>query len=96
MVDLGVIGNYMNPGFMKKLGLLGKAKAVPEPIAGLNGENLGTLSITTESGTVPMVVLGHIKRLNFDIVPTGRYDVVLGIPWLKNHNPAIDWKTGGL
>jgi hypothetical protein len=96
MVDSGATGNYMNPGFMKKLGLLGKAKAVPEPIAGLNGENLGTLSITTESGTVPMVVLGHVERLNFDIIPTGRYDVVLGIPWLKNHNPAIDWKTGSL
>jgi hypothetical protein len=90
MVDSGATGNYMNPGFMKKLGLLGKAKAVPEPITGLNGENLGTLSITTKSGTVPMVVLGHIKHLNFDIIPTGRYNVVLGIPWLKNHNPAID------
>jgi hypothetical protein len=86
----------MNLGFMKKLGLLGKAKAVPEPIAGLNGENLGTLLITTESGTVPIVVLGHVERLNFNIIPTGRYDVVLGIPWLKNHNPAIDWKMGSL
>jgi hypothetical protein len=96
MVDLGAIGNYINPGFMKKLGLLGKVKAVPELIAGLNGENLGALLIITKSGTVPMVVLGHIKRLNFDIIPTGQYDVVLGIPWLKNHNPAIDWKTGSL
>jgi hypothetical protein len=50
----------------------------------------------TESGTVPMVVLGHLKWLNFDIVPMGRYDVVLGILWLKNHNPAINWKIGGL
>jgi hypothetical protein len=24
-------------------------------------------------------VLGHVKWLNFDIVPIGRYDVVLGI-----------------
>jgi hypothetical protein len=61
MVDLGVIGNYMNLGFIKKLGLLGKAKAVPEPIAGLNRENLGTLLIITKSGTVPIVVLGHVK-----------------------------------
>jgi hypothetical protein len=96
MVDSGVMGNYMNPGFMKKLGLLGKAKAVPKPIAGLNRENLGTLLITTESGTVLMVVLGHVKRLNFDIIPMGWYDVVLGIPWLKNHNLAIDWKMGSL
>jgi hypothetical protein len=90
MVNSGATGNYMNPGFIKKLGLLGKAKAVPEPITGLNRENLGTLSITTKSGTVLMVVLGHIERLNFNIIPTGRYDVVLGIPWLKNHNPAIN------
>jgi transposase InsO family protein len=93
MVDSGATGNFMHPEFMKKLGLLGKAKAAPQPIAGLNGENLGTLAITTESGTVPMVVLGHVERLNFDIVPTGRYDVVLGIPWLRSHNPTIDWST---
>jgi hypothetical protein len=96
MVDLGAIGNYMNPGFMKKLGLLGKVKTVPKLITGLNGENLGTLLITTESGTVPMVMLGHVEQLNFDIILMGRYDVVLGIPWLKNHNLVIDWKTGSL
>jgi hypothetical protein len=61
MVDLGVMGNYMNLGFIKKLGLLGKVKAVPKLIVGLNGENLGTLLITTESGTVLIVVLGHVE-----------------------------------
>jgi hypothetical protein len=79
MVDLGATGNYMNLGFMKKLGLLGKAKAAPELITGLNRENLGTLSIMTELGTVPIVMLGHLKQLNFDIILTGQYDVVLGI-----------------
>jgi hypothetical protein len=61
MINLGVIGNYMNLGFMKKLGLLGKVKVVPELIAGLNRENLGTLLIMTESGTVLMVVLGYLE-----------------------------------
>jgi hypothetical protein len=51
----------MNLGFIKKLGLLGKVKAVPKLITGLNGENLGTLLIMTESGTVPMVILGYVK-----------------------------------
>jgi hypothetical protein len=96
MVDLGVMGNYMNLGFMKKLGLLGKAKAVPEPIADLNRENLGILLITTKLGTVPIVILGHVERLNFNIILMGRYDVVLGIPWLKNHNLVINWKMGSL
>jgi hypothetical protein len=61
MVNSGVIGNYINLGFMKKLGLLGKVKVVPELIAGLNRENLGTLLITTESGTILIVMLGHVK-----------------------------------
>jgi hypothetical protein len=71
MVNLGATRNYMHLEFMKKLGLLGKIKAVPKPIIGLNRENLGTLIIITKSGLVPMVVLGHVKYLNFDIIPTG-------------------------
>jgi hypothetical protein len=61
MVNLGVIGNYINLGFIKKLGLLGKVKVVPKLIIGLNRENLGTLSITTKLGTILIVILGHIK-----------------------------------
>jgi hypothetical protein len=80
MVNSGAIGNYINPGFIKKLGLLGKVKVVPKLITGLNGENLGTLLIITKLGTVLMVILGYVKQLNFNIIPTGWYDVVLGIP----------------
>jgi hypothetical protein len=61
MVDLRVIGNYMNLGFIKKLGLLGKVKVVPKLITGLNRENLGTLLIITKLGTILIVVLGYIK-----------------------------------
>jgi hypothetical protein len=66
-----VIGNYINLGFIKKLGLLGKAKVVSKLITGLNRENLGTLLIITKLGTVPMVILGYIKYLNFNIILTG-------------------------
>ena len=52
MIDLGVIGNFINPVFIKKLGILGKIKVVPKLIIGLNRENLGTLLITTKSGPV--------------------------------------------
>ena len=90
MINSEATGNFMNLAFIRKLGILGKIKAVPEPIAGLNRENLGTLLIMTESGLVLIVVLGHIKHLNFNIVPMGWYDVVLRIPWLRNHNPVIN------
>jgi hypothetical protein len=91
MIDSGVTGNFMNPVFMGKLGILGKIKVVPELITDLNRENLGTLLIITKLGLVLMVMLGHLEYLNFNIMLTGRYDVVLGILWLRNHNLVINW-----
>jgi hypothetical protein len=79
MIDSGVIGNFINLVFIKKLGILGKIKIVPKLIIGLNRENLGTLLIIIKLGPVLMVILGYIKCLNFDIMLTGWYDVVLGI-----------------
>ena len=92
MIDSRATGNFMNPRFQQTLGILGVEKPEAQPITGLNGENLGT-HIKTESGYIHMAVMGHNKRINFDVTPLGRYDVVLGIPWLRNHNPAIDWKN---
>ena len=83
----------MDPRFQDRLGILGIDKPEPQLITGLNGEPLGGY-LKTESGTVPMAVMGHEEQINFDVTPLGQYDVVLGIPWLRNHNPVIDWKTG--
>lgn len=80
IINLGVTGNFINLVFIGKLGILGKTKVVPELITGLNRENLGTLKITTKSGTILIVILGHFKYLNFNIVLIGWYNIVLGIP----------------
>ena len=58
MIDSGATGNYMSPDFKVHLGLLGIKKAQPEPISGLNSENLGSY-LSEESGLVHMAVLGH-------------------------------------
>jgi hypothetical protein len=90
MINSGVIGNFINLVFIKKLGILGKIKAVSKLIIGLNRENLGTLLIITKLGPVLIVILGYLKYLNFDIILIGQYNVVLGIPWLRNYNPVIN------
>jgi hypothetical protein len=38
-----------------------------------------------------MVIGDHFEVINFDITSLGEYDVVLGVPWLRKHNLAIDW-----
>ena len=48
----------MSPDFKVHLELLGIKKVQPEPISGLNSENLGS-HLSEESGLVHMAVLGH-------------------------------------
>jgi hypothetical protein len=43
-----------------------------------------------------MYINEHVEELFLDITSLGRHDMVLGIPWLKTHNPSIDWPTGVL
>ena len=90
IINLEVIGNFINPAFIRKLGILGKIKVVPKLIINLNRENLGTLLIITKLGPVLIVILGYIKYLNFNIMLIEQYDIVLGILWLRNYNLVIN------
>ena len=32
--------------------------------------------------------------MNFDILPLGQDEAILGMTWLREYNPKIDWTTG--
>ena len=36
----------------------------------------------------------HQERMKFDVCNLGRMEVILGMPWLVEHNPEIDWEKG--
>jgi hypothetical protein len=33
----------------------------------------------------------HNEKISLDIILLDNYDIVLDIPWLKQHNPRINW-----
>ena len=37
---------------------------------------------------------GHKERMSIDVIGEQKWSVILGMPWLRRHNPEIDWKTG--
>ena len=42
---------------------------------------------------LPLKIGSHEERISFDISGTTKDEIVLGRPWLKKHNPQIDWTT---
>jgi hypothetical protein len=40
-----------------------------------------------------MGIGGHWERITFDVTDIGRHDIILGLPWIREHNPEIDWAS---
>src|SRR6201995_5987368 len=39
-------------------------------------------------------VPGHSEILRFFITDLGGTEVILGLPWLRKHNPSVNWEEG--
>ena len=40
------------------------------------------------------MVGNHSETLTFDVTPLGKHNIVLGLPWLQQHNLMIQWMSG--
>ena len=93
LLDNGAKGLFMNQTFVEK----NQIPTIPllKPITPWNVDRT-----TNQSGRITHCTWAHIvfddQQLltRFLITNTGKSDVLLGLPWLKEYNPTIDWKTG--
>jgi hypothetical protein len=53
-------------------------------------ENGGT--VAKKIILISVDIQGHWERVNFDITRTSTYDAVLGLSWLAQHNPTINYR----
>ena len=37
---------------------------------------------------------GHSERAVFVVACIRKEDMILGLPWLRQHNPEVDWSIG--
>ena len=49
--------------------------------------------ITYEVLSVPLQIQNHFEQLDLDAFGMATHDVILGLPWLRKHNPRINWKN---
>ena len=43
------------------------------------------------SAPVTLSILGHEEVISLEITKLGNYPVILGLPWLSQHHPQVDW-----
>ena len=93
LVDSGASGTYVHKRIANKLATFRKNKAIPYDLSGITRDSCA--KVNQELRTITLEVDGHSEQLSLDIVDM-KYDVVLGMSWLKVHNPEIDWSRNRL
>ena len=96
LVDSGADTNLISESIIKKLDLRVTKKSHPIAIFGADGCSLQPAGITEEIYLTFSHQLSafetHVDRdCHFDILKSPIYDVILGLPWLRRHQPQIDW-----
>jgi hypothetical protein len=92
LLDSGAQGNYISRTAADRAGLSPRYKKNPYPLRVANGEPMpGEDKVTLEVRGAPIRLQHHEEKLDLDILGTAAHDVILGLPWLRKHNPHIDW-----
>ncbi len=93
MIDSGAAGNFMSLNFALEHNI--SLIRCPSPLAveAVDGRPLGTGKIThlTSRLTLTTGALHH-ESIQFYIIPTAHASIILGLPWLRRHNPGISWQ----
>ncbi|KAK6218056.1 reverse transcriptase domain protein [Colletotrichum tabaci] len=98
MIDSGAQANFMSPRLINQRQIAWRLKDEPYALQNVEGETVeydgGTIS--KETAQLSMVIHGRQEQLVFDITKIGQLDVILGVPWLRKHDPDISWKANQL
>jgi len=90
MIDSGATGDFID-----------REVCNPHGIKMIQAKNLGEIYLpdgkpsamgpVTHMTKVPMDISSHRKVATFQVANLQNHEVILGILWLREHNPTIDW-----
>uniref|UniRef100_A0A803SSG0 ribonuclease H n=1 Tax=Anolis carolinensis TaxID=28377 RepID=A0A803SSG0_ANOCA len=95
-VDCGCSRNIITPELAEALKCQQMALDSPIAFSQLDGSVATGEVSTKEIREVPCKIGKWEGRISFVIAPIATYHVILGIPWLEQANPEVDWRGKSL
>jgi len=90
MIDSGATEDFIDREVCNKNGIkMIKAKC-PREIYLADGKP-SAMGPVTHMTKVPMDISNHREMANFQVANLQNHEVILAMPWLREHNPTIDW-----
>jgi transposase InsO family protein len=88
LIDSGSQDNYISKRAVLRAGLQPTLKKEPDEVMTVDG----TRKIIRHQVDVDLGLFsGEQRKVTLDVFEEATHDVILGLPWLKDRNPYIDW-----
>ena len=95
MVDSGATATFIHRKFVEENKIRTRKLSRPVPLFNIDGTENREGSIT-HVAVLDLIIGSHSEKMVFVITDIGPEDVIIGINWLRKHNPDVDWAEGSL
>ena len=90
LIDSGASISCLDWGFVRKHSL--PTTRLQKPIYARNADNtINSKGVIRFTSTLFLNIEGIARKVTFHVISLGNENVILGLPWLKDVNPTIDW-----
>ena len=89
LLDTGAARSYISTQAVKKADIESRNKENPYQLANASGETMKGW-VEKETVQTQIAIQQHRETISFDVYDMASYNIILGLPWLKKHNPIID------
>ena len=93
LLDSGASTIFINSTFVRTHNVTLSRLHQPIPLRNADGSQ-NTIGLITHKAQLLMRIGNHEETIIASVVDTGEDDLILGIDWLRTHNPEIDWHQG--
>lgn len=95
LIDSGSDDNFIDIELVAQSNIPSELLSEPKDVFALNGRLLTLVMHCT--APVSLLLSGnHHETISLFIIPAPTSPLVLGLPWLKLHDPHIDWSTSSI
>ena len=91
MIDSGATEDFIDKRICDKNGITTKVAERPGEIYLADG-NLSEMDPTTHIAEVAIKIVGHRELATLQVANLQNHEIILGMLWVKEHNPRIDWE----
>ena len=90
MIDSGASSCFIHTDLITCYHIPVTKKPVPKKLKVIDGQDISSGLVEFEC-TFILEIGSHKETIQCNVANIGRHNLVLGMSWLKLHNPTIDW-----